>query len=172
MINDLLDLSRLQAGKIVLDIQTVDINELISNIAGKFYHIFDSKKINFEFKRPDHPVFILADGDRIEQLMIIFIDNAIKFTPKGGRIEISLVEDDKLVRISIKDNGIGIPEEDIPYIWERFYKVDKSRTDKNSGTGLGLSIAKNIIELHNQRVSVQSKVGEGTEFEFTMKREA
>lgn len=172
LINDLLDLSRLQAGKLVLDIQRVDIIELISNVSGKFQHVFDSKEIEFIFNNPEHPVFISADGDRVEQLIIIFIDNAIKFTPQGGRIEISLVEEDGHVRIKVSDNGMGIPEEDIPYIWERFYKVDKSRTDKNSGTGLGLSIAKNIIELHGQKVSVESKLGEGTVFEFTMRREA
>lgn len=170
LINDLLDLSRLQAGKIVLDIQRVDIIELISNVSGKFQPIFDSKGINFRFNKPEIPVFILADGDRIEQLIIIFIDNAIKFTPEGGRIEISLAEENDLVKISIKDTGIGIPKEDIPYIWDRFYKVDKSRTDKDSGTGLGLAIAKNIIELHGQKVSVESDLGEGTVFEFTMKK--
>lgn len=170
LINDLLDLSRLQAGKIKLDMQKVNIIELISNISDKFKPLFDSKNIKFEFHIPNNPFSILADGDRIEQLMIIFIDNAIKYTPQGGHIGINIAENDGLARISIKDSGIGIPEEDIPYIWDRFYKVDKSRTDKNSGTGLGLSIAKNIIELHGQKVFVKSKLGEGTTFEFTMKK--
>lgn len=168
LINDLLDLSRLQAGKITLDIQRVDITELISNVSAKFQHIFDSKGIEFSFKRPDAPVFISADGDKIEQLIIIFIDNAIKYTLPGGKIEIILTIDGKLAKISVKDSGIGISEDDLPYIWDRFYKADKSRTDKTSGTGLGLSIAKNIIELHGQKVSVQSKVREGSVFQFTM----
>lgn len=170
LINDLLDLSRLQSGKVCLDIQKVNIVELITNISNKFQPIFDSKGIKFKFKLPGGPVFILADGDRIEQLMVIFIDNAVKFTPTGGSIEINLAEDDDIVRISVKDTGVGIPKEDIPYIWERFYKVDKSRTSKSSGTGLGLSIAKNIVELHNQKVLVESTLGKGTTFEFTMKR--
>jgi Signal transduction histidine kinase len=170
LINDLLDLSRLQSGKITLDIQKVDIVELIANISAKFQPIFNSKNISFDFEKPEDEVFIAADGDRVEQLMVIFIDNAVKYTPRGGKIGIRLIEDDGLVRIAIKDSGIGIPEEDIPYIWERFYKVDKSRTGKSSGTGLGLSIAKNIIELHGQKAEVRSTVGEGTEFEFTMKR--
>lgn len=170
LINDLLDLSRLQSGKAYLDIQKVNIVELITNISNKFQPIFSSKKIEFKFEPPDSTLFILADGDRIEQLMTIFIDNAIKFTPVGGHIEIDLAEEGNIVRISIKDTGIGIPKEDIPYIWERFYKVDKSRTSKSSGTGLGLSIAKNIIELHKQKISVESIPGSGTTFEFTMKK--
>lgn len=170
LINDLLDLSRLQSGKVILDIQKVDITELISNVINRFQPLMNSKGIEFIFTGPTSHVFIEADGDRIEQLMVIFIDNALKFTSQGGKIEIGIAEDGELVRIWIKDSGAGIPEEDIPYIWERFYKVDKSRTGKNTGTGLGLSIAKNIIELHNQKVSVKSKLGEGTVFEFTMKR--
>lgn len=170
LINDLLDLSRLQSGKTTLDMQRIDIIELISNVSAKFKPIFDSREIDFMFDKPDGFIFILADGDKVEQLMIIFIDNAIKYTPPGGSIRISLAQHEELVGISIKDTGVGIPEEDIPYIWDRFYKVDKSRTGKSSGTGLGLSIAKNIIELHGQRVTVESKVGEGTAFEFTMKK--
>jgi signal transduction histidine kinase len=172
LINDLLDLSRFQSGKIKLDIQKVNITELIGNISMKFQPIFDSKKIEFIFGKPHRPIFILADGDRIEQLMIIFIDNSVKFTPEHGKVEIILAEEEDLVRIYVRDNGIGIPKEDLPYIWERFYKVDKSRSGKDSGTGLGLSIAKNIIELHGQNVFVESEPGKGTTFEFTMKREA
>lgn len=168
LINDLLDLSRLQAGKIKLDIQKVDVAELISNVSAKFKPLIDSKKIEFRFEKHDKPLFILADGDRIEQLIIIFLDNAIKYTPPGGNIYIGIIEENDVLRISIRDTGTGIPEEDLPYIWDRFYKVDKSRTGKASGTGIGLSIAKNIIDLHGQNVSVKSKPGEGSVFEFTM----
>jgi len=171
LISDLLDLSRLQTGKVPLDIQRVDIAELIWNVSAKFQPLFNSKDINFKFDKPSEPIFILADGDRVEQLMVIFLDNAVKFTPACGRIEVKLAAEEELARISIKDSGPGIPEEDIPFIWDRFYKVDKSRTGKDSGTGLGLSIAKNIIELHGQKASVESKLGEGTTFEFTMKRD-
>ncbi|KPU43740.1 sensor histidine kinase YycG [Oxobacter pfennigii] len=172
LINDLLDLSRFQAGKVVLDIQRVDITELISNVSAKFKPQFDSKEIKFAFNKPKDSLFVSADGDRLEQLIIIFIDNAIKFTERYGKIEISLFEEGDAVRISIEDSGLGIPKEDIPYIWDRFYKVDKSRTNKNSGTGLGLSIAKNIIELHGQHIWVESEQNKGTRFEFTMKKEA
>lgn len=170
LINDLLDLSRLQSGKANLDIQEVNIVELITNISNKFQPILNSKNIEFRFSPPKKPIYILADGDRVEQLMIIFIDNAVKFTPEYGQIEIDLVEDNDIIRIAVKDTGAGIPEEDMPYIWERFYKVDKSRSGKNSGTGLGLSIAKNIVELHKQKVFVESAPGKGTKFEFTMKK--
>lgn len=170
LINELLDLSRLQAGKIELQIEKIDIVELIKNVSTRFIPTLNSKNIQFAFNNPGKPVNVFADGDRLVQLIIIFIDNAIKYTPEGGKVEVGVKEDGEIVRVSIKDNGIGIPEKDIPYIWERFYKVDKSRTGKNSGTGLGLSIAKNIIELHHQTVSVESKPGEGTRFEFTLKR--
>ena len=170
IINDILDLSRLQSGKTVLDIQRIDLVDLIENIIDKFKPLSRDKNISIEFEKPSEPVFVAADGDRLAQVVIIFIDNAIKYTNADGLIKIKLGLEEDTVHVSISDNGIGIPEEDLPYIWERFYKVDKSRTNKYSGTGLGLSIAKNIIELHNQRVAVQSKKGEGSTFEFTIKK--
>lgn len=170
LINELLDLSRLQAGKVELEIEKIDVVELIKNVSSRFTPALESKRIEFAFNNPGRPVYVLADGDRLVQLIIIFIDNAIKYTPEGGRVEVGVKEDGVVVRVSVKDNGIGMSQKDIPYIWERFYKADRSRTGKNSGTGLGLSIAKNIIELHHQSVSVESRPGEGTRFEFTLKR--
>jgi signal transduction histidine kinase len=170
IINAILDLSRLQSGKIILDIQKIDIIDLISNIIDKFKPLTSDKSINIEFVKPSNSIFVSADGDRLVQLMIIFIDNAIKYTNSGGLIKVILKEENEIVRVAVQDNGIGISAKDLPYIWERFYKVDKSRTNKYSGTGLGLSIAKNIIELHGQSVEVKSSPGLGSTFEFTIKK--
>ena len=98
-------------------------------------------------------------------MIIIFIDNAIKFTPKGGSVSVFAEErDDGYAYISIKDTGVGIPEEDVPFIFDRFYKVDKARGGSETGTGLGLSIAWELAELHKGTILVESEVGKGTTF--------
>ena len=109
----------------------------------------------------------LTDPDRIEQVLIILLDNAIHYTPEGGRITLRLRSGERLL-VSVEDNGCGIPEKDLPYIFERFYKVDKSRGE--GGTGLGLSIARYIMEKLDETITVDSTVGVGTCFTFTVKR--
>ena len=106
---------------------------------------------------------IFASADKLKQAIRIFIDNSMKYTPSGGEIEITLKSSNKDIYIIIKDNGIGISKEDLPYIFERFYRADQARTRKNKGgTGLGLAIAKVIIEQHDGRIFVQSEPDEGT----------
>lgn len=111
---------------------------------------------------------VQADPDRIEQVLINLLDNAIKFTGDSGHIRIwTHGASDKLL-VGVQDDGPGIPEEDQPYVWERFYKVDKSHTGKK-GTGLGLSIVKKIIDQHGERITMQSQPGNGTTFVFSLK---
>lgn len=170
LINDLLDLSRLQSGKIKLDLQRLDMNDLINNISMRFEPLLRSKNITLSHKVLTDNTWVLADGDRIEQLMVIFIDNAVKYTPENGHITTVISKDnsDELTRISITNSGPGIPKEDIEFVWDRFYKVSKSRTDKQSGTGLGLAIAKSILEMHGQTPSVDSVLGSYTTFSFPL----
>ena len=113
----------------------------------------------------DHTVDGLTDPDRIEQVLVILIDNAMRYTPEGGSIKIKLRSGERLI-ISVQDNGCGIPEKDLPHIFERFYKVDKSRGE--GGTGLGLSIVKEILTLHKVDFGVDSTVGQGTTFWFEL----
>lgn len=113
-------------------------------------------------------VNVIADRGLIKQALRIFLDNSLKFTPPDGTISVNSYLKDKRVKLVIEDNGIGIPKEDLPYIFDRFYKCDKSRTRESGGAGLGLSIAKWIIEKHNGTIDVESAVGKGTKVIITM----
>ena len=105
---------------------------------------------------------IRGDRERIEQVLINMISNAIKYTHDGGRIELSANYGDGFVSASVQDNGIGIPKEDVPHVFERFYRVDKARSRESGGTGLGLSIAQEIVARHDGRLSLKSRQGKGT----------
>lgn len=107
---------------------------------------------------------IRGNGDRLVQLLLILLDNALKYTPAQGEISVVLTQDAQQVILAVTDTGAGIPADDLPLIWERFYKVDKAHTRENHGTGLGLSIAREIIDRHNAQVSVTSEPGAGTTF--------
>lgn len=167
LVKDLLDVSRMKAGKIKLDCQGVDISEMAESISANMKIITDKKGINLVcHTKPLRNVW--GDFDRLRQLFIIFIDNAIKFTPEGGTITVETSQVDNMACISISDTGKGIRKEDIPFIFERFYKVDKSRGGSSAGTGLGLSIASNIIELHGGGIVVESDLGKGTKFNIML----
>lgn len=138
---------------------------LIGRVSKNMQPIADKKMINIETGIAQSVPPVLGDYDRTKQLLTIFIDNAIKYSPEKTKINIS-VEVGAYVYIKIEDKGIGIQKEDIPFIWDRFYKVDKSRVNSNLGTGHGLSIARYLIELHNGIVYVKSEQNEGTTFEI------
>jgi signal transduction histidine kinase len=109
-------------------------------------------------------VQVVGDADRLRQLFLNLIDNAIKYTPVGGVVTLALVRDGNCARVSIADTGIGIPEKDVAHIFDRFYRVDKSRAREQGGTGLGLSISKWIVDQHGGQIQVQSQVGKGSTF--------
>jgi two-component system sensor histidine kinase ResE len=113
---------------------------------------------------------ITIDPDRIEQVLTNLIDNAMRHTPHGGTVKLKAAMEEKGIKIEVKDSGSGIPEEDLPFVFERFYKADKARTRGRSGTGLGLAIAKNIIDAHKGHISVHSKLDQGTTFSFIIPR--
>lgn len=163
IVNDLLSLSELEEQKITLERENVELNSLIQNGMGIFESRITARDLSFRF-HAEKKVYIFADAFRIEQMFINLIDNAIKYTEKGS-IEISLTsEEDNTARISIKDTGIGIPQEHQPRIFERFYVTNKARSRKMGGTGLGLSIVKHIVIQHGGKINVKSKPGTGTEF--------
>jgi len=170
LIVDLLDLSRLQSGKVELDMESVDLDTISRSVLEKFRPLAGEKQVQLTLLPDSSPFLVLGDGDRLEQLLIIFIDNALRHTNRGGKIAVSLRWDGQEARVRISDTGEGIPEEDLPYIWERFYKVDKAHTPSLGGTGLGLYIAREIIHLHGGLTRVESRPGEGATFEFTLKK--
>jgi two-component system sensor histidine kinase ResE len=167
LITDMMTLSRLQSGTEYMELIRVDLFELVKEIAGGYSSTVAGKGVQLVLDCP-HPVpDCLTDPDRIEQVIVILLDNAVRYTPSGGTITIGLRNRPKYVELFVEDTGCGIPEKDLPHIFERFYKVDKSRGE--GGTGLGLSIAQFIMDKLGERITVASEVGKGTRFTLTAK---
>jgi two-component system, OmpR family, sensor histidine kinase ResE len=170
LVNELLDLARMEAGHIQLSIETVNLHSFMNRIIHKFQGFAKDNGIflNLELDS-DIPSFSF-DPDRIEQVLTNLIDNAFRHTPKGGSVTLKVSPEEKGLKVEVTDSGSGIPEEDLPFVFERFYKADKARTRGRAGTGLGLAIAKNIIDAHLGHISVQSKIDHGTTFTFLLPR--
>lgn len=162
LIAELLDLSQLQAGGITLETEDILLAEVVDNVMTLLKQKSEERSVRLSAHIDPTVPAIQGDGDRLTQLVLILMDNALKFTPRGGQITVQLTQDSTGAVLSIADTGAGIAPDDLPYIWERFYKADKSRA--SSGTGLGLAIARQIIELHGATVGVVSICGEGTTF--------
>jgi two-component system sensor histidine kinase ResE len=171
LVNELLDLARMQAGHIQLSLETVDLPSYVNRIIRKFQTLAKEKEIELStVMESDGSHDIRFDPDRIEQVLTNLLDNAIRHISGPASILIKVKMVDRGIYFEVKDEGPGIPEEDLPFLFERFYKGDKSRTRGRSGTGLGLAIAKNIIDAHKGTISVQSKLGQGTTFSFFIPR--
>uniref|UniRef100_A0A7U3YE05 histidine kinase n=1 Tax=Geobacillus sp. (strain Y4.1MC1) TaxID=581103 RepID=A0A7U3YE05_GEOS0 len=166
LVNDLLDLARMEAGHITLNYETVQLAPYIGRIIRKFQGLAKEKQIDLSAEFDNEDIRIRMDPDRIEQVLTNLIDNAIRHTDQNGTVKIIAEQNGGGVTIHVQDSGTGIPEEDLPFVFERFYKADKARTRGRSGTGLGLAIAKNIVEAHKGTISVHSKLHEGTTFTF------
>lgn len=160
LVNDLLDLSRLQNTDFKIEMQEWSLCDVLNDVVRSVRHLAQQKNIEIKYEQNMQMCTVFGDYGRLRQMFLIILDNAIKFSPQGDIVTVSI--EDKTV--AIKDNGIGIPKEDLPYIFDRFYKV-KSDENKN-GTGLGLSIAKQIADRHGVNILVNSKQNEGTEFTF------
>ena len=166
LVNELLDLARMEAGHIQLNIEPINIREFSRRVLRKFQGVAKDHNIQLraEIAEVDHQ--IMVDSDRIEQVLTNLIDNAMRHTSVEGSVTLVVSPLREGIKIDVRDTGSGIPEEDLPFVFERFYKADKARTRGRAGTGLGLAIVKNIVEAHNGHVSVHSKLGEGTTFSF------
>lgn len=162
MVKDLLDLSKLESGKLEIALSQLDVNMLINDTVRSLKPLFYDKKIELQLSMESNLQPLLSDYDKLKQLLIIFLDNAIKFSKNNDILEIATYEDNKSIYISIKDKGIGIPKEEIEFLGEKFFKADKSRNHKNHGTGLGLSIAKRLVKVLNGNFSIESELGKGT----------
>jgi two-component system, OmpR family, sensor histidine kinase ResE len=170
LVNELLDLARMEAGHILLTVESIEIEPYLNRVIGKFHGLAKEKGIDLLVDIDTNEPVFRFDPDRIEQVLTNLIDNAIRHVPESAAIMISSRMDDRGLYLEVNDQGPGIPEEDLPFLFERFYKADKSRTRGVSGTGLGLAIAKNIIEAHRGIISVKSKLGQGTTFSFFIPR--
>jgi two-component system sensor histidine kinase ResE len=170
LVNDLLDLSRLETGQIKWPMEPVHLHLLFSQVIDKLQPQLEKQQLQAEIDCPPDLPPVLGSRDRIQQVLINLLGNAIAFTPHGGRILLDAQEEGPLIRISITDTGVGIPLEEQEKIWQRFHKVDKARTRGLSGTGLGLSIVKQIVEAHGGEVGLHSMPGEGSTFYFTLRK--
>jgi len=170
LVNELLDLARMEAGHIQLTLEEVNLTAFINRIIHKFQGLARDNDIQLWAVLENEIKSVSFDPDRIEQVLTNLIDNAIRHTPQGGTVSLNVSETDMGIKVEVADSGSGIPEEDLPFVFERFYKADKARTRGRAGTGLGLAIAKNIIDAHRGHISVQSKIGKGTTFTFILPR--
>ena len=170
LINDLLDLARIESGRmkiVPVAMEAVSVVQRCLNILEK---TIQDKKLSVTMDLPGDLTKVLADEPRFSQVVLNLLDNAVKYTSEGGSISVKAVSQDKNVRFDVIDTGIGIPEEDLPRIFERFYRVDKARSRDLGGTGLGLSIVKHIVLAHGGEVWASSQLGRGTTFSFTIPR--
>ncbi|MBL0385582.1 HAMP domain-containing protein [Tumebacillus sp. ITR2] len=167
LVNDLLDMARIEAGQLEIRPDIFNLSELVRLVVARMEPDFLFKQVNVELISDEsEDILVLADLDRIDQVIVNLIQNAVQFSPPGSTV-VLLLKKEKQAVVSIRDDGPGIRQEDLPIIWERFYKADKSRT-KKAGTGLGLSIVKHIVALHHTDIHVESEVGQGTTFTFTL----
>ncbi|WP_408006570.1 ATP-binding protein [Pseudalkalibacillus sp. A8] len=166
LVNELLDLARMEAGHVSLELIEIDGREFFTRVVHKFQGLAREREIDIELKLPEVVTHVEADADRLEQVMTNLIDNALRHTRKGGKVTVEVTSLSSGLNVEIMDTGSGIPKEDLPFVFERFYKADKARTRGRSGTGLGLAIVKNIIDAHGGKISVHSKIDEGTTFSF------
>lgn len=169
LLNDLIDISMIESGEMRMSYRYFDINNFIANIITEFNQDAEEKRVEIKFNPAKEGLQVFGDKDKLKQVFVNLLQNAIKYTDEGS-IEIILDEEKKFVNLAVKDTGIGIPEEDLNRIFERFYRVDKARSRAVGGTGLGLAIVKHIIEAHNAKIIVQSKLDEGSIFSFKLKK--
>ena len=166
--NSLLTLNNLNTKGIMLNKTDFEINAVIRNVAATFEGTCRQKTIGIELVLTGDEMYVVADVDKIQQVLYNLLDNAIKFSHHDSLIKIETTEKHNKIFISVKDTGIGIPKDELKLIWNRFYKSDLSRGKDKKGTGLGLSITKEIIQAHGENINVISTEGVGTEFIFSL----
>jgi two-component system phosphate regulon sensor histidine kinase PhoR len=169
LLNDLIDISMIESGEMRMSYRYFKINDLINQVCQENKKLADDKNLIIQTIPARDELQVFGDRDKIRQVLINLVQNAIKYTEKG-KIEIIVEEEDKQAKIVVKDTGIGIHENYLDRIFERFFRIDKARSRSIGGTGLGLAIVKHIVEAHHSTVSVKSKIGEGSEFSFYLKK--
>lgn len=169
LIEDLILFSMTERGEINLRLQPIRIMDLLRSMFERMREKAAERKLSFDFICPFELPVVESDTEKISWIILQLLDNAIKFTPQGGKVVLRGESLGRSVRISVEDSGIGIPPERIPEIFEPFYQLDGSSTRKYGGTGLGLALVKKIIEAHGSKIEVASEVGKGSSFSFTLR---
>ena len=168
IINDLLDISKIEAGKIELRKGFVDLKEILQKLTDSYQRVLSTKKQDLRVVLPEGKVSLFIDGDKVIQVVTNLLNNAHKFTPEGGLIEMALTVEPKQVCCKIKDSGVGISEQDIPKLFGKFEQFGRTHGSGIKGTGLGLAISKSLIELHGGKIWAESKINQGTTVHFTL----
>ena len=165
LVNDILELSKIQSNVAPLNIEEFDLNELIKSILKRYDIYIEKENYNIEYKEKEN-LLIKADKKRIEQVIYNLINNAINYTGDDKKVFVQIKNEKKHIRVEIKDTGKGIEKKELEYIWDKYYKIDKTHQRVQVGTGIGLSIVKNILISHNFNYGVESKINKGTTFYF------
>jgi signal transduction histidine kinase len=168
LVNELQELSLAEAGELKLVYQAEDITKLVKQAVTPWQPQLTAKEIALSLDLPDNLPPVNIDWQRVNQVLHNLLENAVAHTHKGGTINVAAITRGDWVEVSVSDTGEGIPAEDLPHIFERFYRVDKSRARATGGSGLGLTIAKRLVEAHGGKITVQSKLGKGSRFSFTL----
>ncbi len=168
LINDILSISKLESGNDEVATERIRLDKKACDVCDMLTIHAQEKQVTINYHLNGEPVFIIGNPDRVEQLLINLTENAIKYNKPGGSVTVQVFKNDQEANITISDTGIGIAEENLPRLFERFYRVDKGRSRQMGGTGLGLAIVKHIVRSMNGEIEVHSKLGEGTEFLITL----
>lgn len=168
LVDDLLDLARIESKKVKMVMKAVNLRSLVMDIHDELNNRLHKTGLELSVQIPENFPAAKGDQDWLHQVFLNLIDNAIKYSPQGGTITVQGVDKGRELLLEIQDQGVGIPKEDLPRIFERFYRVDKARSRQMGGTGLGLSIVKHVIENHGGKIGIRSKIGAGTTVWFTL----
>ena len=171
IVDDLESISRLEAGELIIEQRTFDIRDLTKDVIESLELQAREKNVKiFINETLEKPCYVYADKEKIRQVLVNLLVNSIKYGKHDGQTEVGFRDQGDLVYISVVDNGIGVESHQLPRLFERFYRVDKSRSREQGGTGLGLAIVKHILEAHQQSIVAESEIGIGTTFSFTLKK--
>jgi PAS domain S-box-containing protein len=168
LVNELLDISRIEAGRIELKLRAISIQDIIHSVAVSLRTQMDDSNIRLRLDIPERPVMVFADAGRMTEILTNLIINANHYSSSGASIEVSIHVKDGKVQVDVTDTGIGIAPEEVEKIFNKFYRVDNSITRQVGGTGLGLAVTKSLVELHGGQIWVKSSPGEGSTFSFTV----
>lgn len=168
LVNDLQDLSKLEAGYLPIHTKKFDVQPLLAALIERFAtQILDPEQLSLELAIPDQLPLVMADPERVEQILVNLLGNAVRYTTEG-QIVITAYTQDQMMWIAVEDTGQGMAEDDLPHVFERFWRADRSRDRNSGGTGIGLAICRRLVELQGGRIEVESRLGQGSTFRFSL----
>ena len=168
LVDQLLELSRLESGEVAIQPEPLALHPLVDRLLSEIEVAIPGRALELDNEVPDDLPAVLADPERVHQVLFNLVDNAIRFTPDGGRVTVSARDVDGSVHVSVADTGSGIPPEHLPRLFERFYRVDHARAREEGGTGIGLAIARSVVEAHGGTIAAESEPGRGSVFRFDL----